>query len=121
VKHAAVVLTLAAAATLAACARSQPSPEQAESIRRGRDVYVFESCGGCHGNRRQGSEKAPPLDALRDHWSADELALYLRQPGQYAQDRRLQRLARRYPAEMAGLPAAHPDRLHDLVAFLLSP
>jgi cytochrome c2 len=121
VRHAAVILALATAAALAACTRSEPSPEQAESVRRGREVYVFESCGGCHGSQRQGSEKAPPLAALRRHWSAEELALYLRQPGQFAQDRRLQRLARRYPAGMAGLPAAHPDRLHDLVVFLLSP
>jgi cytochrome c2 len=108
-------------AAAAACTRSEPSPDQAERVRRGREVYVFESCGGCHGSRRQGSGKAPPLDALRRHWSADELALYLRAPRQYPQDSRLRQLARRYPAEMAGLPAAQPDRLRDLVAFLLSP
>lgn len=120
-RHAAVRCAAATVVALSACARGERALEQAESIRRGREVYAFESCGGCHGSRRQGGEKAPPLDALRRHWSPEDLTRYLRQPAQYPQDSRLRRLAQRYPADMAGLPATQPDRLRDLVAFLLSP
>ena len=90
-------------------------------MHRGRDVYAFEGCASCHGGQRQGSAKAPSLAALRRHWSADELARYLRQPAAYPHDRRLRRLADQYPAEMAGLPAVQPERVRDLVAYVLSP
>lgn len=89
-------------------------------MRRGRDVYTFEGCGSCHGGQRQGSAKAPSLAALRRHWSAGELARYLRQPAAFPHDRRLRGLADQYPAEMAGLPAVQAERLRDLVAYLLS-
>jgi cytochrome c2 len=84
-------------------------------------VYSFEGCASCHGGERQGTRSAPPLARLRRHWSADELTRYLRHPGAYPKDRRLRRVADRFPAEMAGLPAADPGRLRDLVAYLLSP
>jgi mono/diheme cytochrome c family protein len=118
---AALVLGAAVVAALAACGRSEGPPAQAEKVRRGRDVYTFEGCAACHGSERQGSAKAPSLEALRRHWSAGELTRYLRQPTEYPYDRRLRRLADRFPTEMAGMPAASPERLDDLVAFLLAP
>jgi cytochrome c2 len=116
-------LVLGTAAVLAAlaCGRSGVPPGEAERVRRGREVYSFEGCTSCHGRERQGTRSAPALAALRRHWSADELTRYLRHPGAYPKDRRMQRIAERFPAEMAGLPATDPGRLRDLVAYLLSP
>ena len=103
------------------CGQPGSQVEDLERTRRGREVYAFEGCGSCHGGERQGTRSAPPLTTLRRHWSADELGRYLRQPGAYPKDGRLRRIAKRFPAEMAGIPAASPERLRDLVAFLLSP
>ena len=105
---------------LVACGRGGAPAGEAEGARRGREIYAFEGCGSCHGQQQQGTKNAPPLAGLRKHWTADELARYLRQPGSYPKDGRLRRVAERFPAEMAGLPAAEPGRLHDLVTFLLS-
>lgn len=106
---------------LLACARPGTQVEDLERARRGREVYAFEGCASCHGGERQGTRSAPPLTTVRRHWSAEALGRYLRRPGTYPKDRRLRRIAARYPAEMAGVPAASPERLRDLVAFLLSP
>lgn len=92
----------------------------ADRVQRGREVYVFESCGSCHGAERQGGKNAPPLERLDRHWATDELVTYLRGPRAYPKDRRLRTLAARYPQEMAGLPGAGEERLRDLVAYLLS-
>ena len=108
------------AVVLAACGGGGEPAVEAERARRGREVYAFEGCGSCHGQQRQGTKSAPPLAGLRRHWTADELVRYLRQPGAYPKDTRLRRVAERFPAEMAGMPAADPDRVRDLVAFLLS-
>jgi len=110
---------IAVAALLAACGGGAARPD-AERARRGREVYAFEGCASCHGREREGTKSAPPLAGLRRHWSADELARYLRHPASYPADGRLRRLAERYPAGMAGLPAADPERLRDLVSFLLA-
>jgi cytochrome c553 len=115
------VLGAAFALLVLACGSAGVPAEEAERVRRGRDVYSFEGCTSCHGRERQGTRSAPALAALRRHWSAAELTRYLRHPGAYPRDRRLQRLAERFPAEMAGLPAAEAERLRDLVAYLLSP
>ncbi len=89
-------------------------------MQRGREIYVFEACASCHGANGQGTKKAPTLERLRRHWSAEELGTYLRNPHGYAKDRRLRGLKEKYPEEMAGLPSAGEERLRDLVAFLLS-
>jgi cytochrome c2 len=118
-------LFLAFSGVLAVCVLGCVGPgtkaEDREQARRGRDVYAFEGCASCHGGERQGTKSAPPLTALRRHWSADELGRYLRGPRAYPKDTRLRRVGERFPAEMAGVPAASPERLRDLVAFLLSP
>ena len=111
----------AVVACLLACGPPGTRVEELERARRGREVYAFEGCASCHGGERQGTRSAPPLTAVRRHWSAEALGRYLRQPGAYPKDRRLRRLAERFPAEMAGIPGANPERLRDLTAFLLSP
>ena len=116
-----LVLGSAAVAWVLACGQTGTQVADSESIRRGREVFAFEGCASCHGGDRQGTRSAPPLTALRRHWSAEPLGRYLRHPGAYPKDSRLRRLAERFPAEMAGMPAASPERLRDLVVFLLSP
>jgi mono/diheme cytochrome c family protein len=103
-----------------ACGPPSGATSDAESVRRGRDVYEFETCGNCHGAKGAGTKKAPSLESLHRHWTADELVLYLRNPHGYKKDGRLAAIAEKYHEDMAGLPAASEARLRDLAAFLLS-
>lgn len=118
-RQGAVLAALAAAVTVG-CGGPELTPEQAARVGRGREVYAFESCAGCHGAERQGGKSAPPLVKVYRHWRADDLVAYLKNPRGYPKDRRLEKLAKSYPQEMAGLPAASDERLADLAAFLLS-
>jgi len=106
--------------TVVACGPPAGTTADAASVRRGGEIYVFEGCGSCHGADCRGSKSAPTLERLHRHWSAGELAAYLHAPRGYPKDRRLRTVSERFPAEMAGLPAASAERVHDLVAFLLS-
>jgi cytochrome c2 len=108
------------AAALVACGARSNAPADPASVERGRDIYLFESCASCHGTERQGTRSAPELTRLYRHWTDRELAAYLRSPRTYPKDRRLAAIAERFPAEMAGLPAAGEERLRDLIAYLLS-
>jgi cytochrome c2 len=120
-RHGSAAVGALALALAAACGSPTATPEDAARVRRGRDVYVFEGCGNCHGADRRGSRTAPTLEGVQRHWSAEELLRYLRAPRAYPADRRLRSLSARFRAEMAGLPAADQERVRDLVAFLLSP
>lgn len=118
--HGWVVAGSAALVVAVGCGAPSGPVADADRVQRGREVYVFESCGSCHGAERQGGKNAPPLERLDRHWATDELVTYLRGPRAYPKDRRLRTLAARYPQEMAGLPGAGEERLRDLVAYLLS-
>jgi len=118
--RAAVGAVWTAVAISIGCGPAGLTPEEAERVRRGREMYAFEGCASCHGAERRGTKTAPALTSLARHWSADDLARYLRRPDAYPKSARLLRIADRFPAEMAGMPAVAEARLRDLVAFLLS-
>lgn len=83
-------------------------------------LYAAESCGACHGAERQGSASGPALSGLGRHWTEDTLVAFLRNPpAALATDSRLEKLARRYPAQMAGLPVASDEKLRTLARYLL--
>ncbi len=94
-----------------------PSPE----VAAGRQEYLQQSCLNCHGDVRQGTSLAPPLRGLGEHWTADSLAEFLRDPAPViAATPRLTTMDERYPADMPGDPAADEETLHSLVAYLLT-
>jgi len=104
-------------AVLAGCATS-PDPEL---VSEGREVYLAEGCAACHGRERQGGSMGPDLRRVRRHWSADELAKYLADPASHRQQQaRLQRLSRRYAAQMPSFAALPEERRAALAAYLWS-
>ena len=83
-------------------------------------LFAAESCGACHGAERQGGASGPALSGLRRHWTEDTLVAFLRNPpAVMATDRRLEKLSRSYPAQMAGLPGASDEKLRALARYLL--
>lgn len=83
-------------------------------------LFSAESCGACHGAERQGGASGPSLSGLRRRWTEDTLVAFLRNPAATtATDGRLQGLARKYPAQMVGLPGASDDTLRSLARYLL--
>ena len=101
-----------------ACSRSEPvDPEILEA---GRQVYLAQSCGGCHGENRAGSELAPPLTSVHLHWSAERLETYLKHPEAVtASEPRLKDLSSRWELEMPGVEEASPEDVRALALFLL--
>ena len=106
---------------LLACGLSEEERAHQDAIRRdGMPLYAAESCGACHGAERQGSATGPALRRLRRYWTEDALVAFLRSPAAaVASDSRLEKLARRYPAQMAGLPGASDEKLRTLARYLL--
>jgi len=110
-------LLLAGAAILAGCAASPDS----KLVSQGREVYVAEGCPACHGRERQGGSMGPDLRRVRRNWSVDELVDYLADPAVHRQrEPRLQRLSRRYSAQMPAFAALPEARRRALAAYLSS-
>jgi mono/diheme cytochrome c family protein len=106
---------------LVACGPSDEERARQDEVRRaGAGLFATESCGACHGAERQGSATGPALTGLKRHWTEDTLVAFLHNPAAaVAADRRLEKLARRYPAQMAGLPGASDEKLRALARYLL--
>lgn len=103
---------------LTACG-DRASVDQA-TLDLGREVYLAESCDGCHGDDRLGSELAPSLQTVHLHWSADRLSDYLKNPDAVtASDLRLQDVSGRWQLAMPGVGDASPDEVRALALYLL--
>lgn len=95
------------------------SPDQREVAVRGRQLYEDHACGRCHGERREGQRTAPPLTGLAQHWTADALVGYLRDPGEVrGQVPRLLQLGDTYSLKMPPIDAPE-DELRDLAEYLI--
>ena len=64
-------------------------------------MYERAGCAACHGQDRWGTDKAPGLRELAAHWTVDQLAKYIAEPGEH-RDARLEELDRLYETEMPG-------------------
>ncbi len=77
------------AIALASCLGRKPVPEGAT----GAQIYVLQNCKLCHEPDGSGSDRAPALGGLREHWTRDRLVLYLFDPAPIiAADPRLKEL-----------------------------
>ncbi|HPS77498.1 MAG TPA: c-type cytochrome [Thermoanaerobaculaceae bacterium] len=114
-------LPVVACLALVACGLSEEEQGRQDEVRReGVQLFAAESCGACHGAERQGSATGPALSGLGRHWTEDTLVAFLRAPATaVVSDSRLEKLARRYPAQMAGLPGASEEKLRALARYLL--
>ncbi|HEX2866458.1 MAG TPA: cytochrome c [Ignavibacteriales bacterium] len=57
-------------------------------------------CTSCHGSDLKGTNLAPPLQNVREHWSRDELISYLRNPSSFMDSERFSKFRQRYPSVM---------------------
>ena len=72
------VLLLALVLVVSSCERAPQKPRAEMS---GRDLYLDARCDTCHGGQGQGSYTGPSLQQVAEHWSQEDLARYLRDPG----------------------------------------
>jgi mono/diheme cytochrome c family protein len=119
VRFAAVLGVVAVLASLAlSCGSEGADPEL---VSRGRELFSEQGCTACHGRAGEGGRAAPPLAGVHRHWKSEELVQFLAHPRDFRQkNRRLRRLAERYPAEMPSFAAAGEERLRALAAYALS-
>lgn len=98
----------------------EPAVDQA-AVERGRQVYLAEDCGACHGQELEGTDMAPALLDVADLWSPDRLAAYLIDPSVDADSNpRLADVTERYELEMPGVQEASEDQVADLITFLMN-
>ncbi len=118
------VVVLAVVGTVFGCSKApavdEPSVDQI-ALERGRQVYLAEDCGACHGPQFEGTEFAPALLNVADLWSADNLAAFLIEPMVDADyNPRLAEVADQYELEMPGVQDASEEQVSDLVVFLMN-
>lgn len=67
----------------------------------GADIYVLQSCGACHGEHGEGTDRAPALRGMAEHWTVERLAGYFVDPRAYvAADPRLAAVDERFSLRM---------------------
>jgi mono/diheme cytochrome c family protein len=107
---------------LAGCSAPNPEPgPDIEAIDRGRQVWQAEECGECHGENGGGTDVAPSLRSVADHWAAEDLKSYLfDSESTSSHDQRLAELSHQYELEMPGILLAPPEQVDDLVVYLMN-
>jgi cytochrome c553 len=118
----AVLVATAAMAAIPGCRGEGGPPPAADPRSAAAAEALFRdwACGICHGDDRLGTEMAPPLIGLAEHWTVASLAEYLLDP-QAVQERdpRLKAMQREYPGMI--MPSYdHPeDERRALATWLL--
>jgi len=62
----------------------------------GKTLLQQEGCVSCHGGDLKGTQMAPALVSLKDHWTRDALINYLRNPSSYSGDKRFDNYRAQY-------------------------
>lgn len=78
-------------------------------------------CVNCHGNDLTGTQMAPPLKNLSEHWGKESLLSYLRNPNNFMNDDRFVEYKKKYPNQI--MPSYGNKDIKDLgkiVDYLLS-
>ena len=53
-------------------------------------------CTNCHGQNLEGTQVAPAIKNIKDHWTRDALINYLRNPSSYSGDKRFDEYRQKY-------------------------
>jgi len=115
-----LIVLLLASAGLSCSPTSEAPPQESETVREGRRIFVSDACPTCHGQDRGGANNGPPLQGLRTRWTDEELIRFLREPSAFRQsDPRLRQLAERYKTVMPSPLRSDEPRLRTLAGYLL--
>jgi cytochrome c553 len=83
-------------------------PQSATHPSNPEQMFQQWGCALCHGPDGRGTDTAPALSNLREHWTPETLAAYVLAPQDWrTSDPRLGDLAARYPVEMP--PTNRPE------------
>ena len=78
-------------------------------------------CVNCHGNDLEGTQVAPALKNLTEHWGKESLLSYLRNPNNFMNDDRFIEYKKKYPGQI--MPSYGNKDIKDLgkiVDYLLA-
>ncbi len=100
---------------LSACSEAAPAPAPSDANPLpldGAALYRSKNCLTCHGKDRSGTMLAPSLHGLAAHWSAEDLASFLREPKPWlAKNERLATTAANYRSPMPPTFGTDAERL----------
>jgi cytochrome c553 len=78
-------------------------------------------CALCHGMNGEGTDKAPALTGMDEHWTVDQLVEYFSNPAKYAEaDERLSREGGKYPTMMPNYDYVSTKDLTELAEYVLA-
>lgn len=96
-------------------------PEKPRSEFTGPELFLDARCDSCHGGDRTGSWMGPPLAGLRENWTEEDLARYLRDPVPVIDATpRLSKMRRKYPSTMRAFPELPKRERLRIAKWLLS-
>ena len=75
------MLCAAAAGLLATALPTTHVQATSSAERRGREAFVARGCGHCHGDHRQGTDRAPELLTARKQFSKDAMTRQITEGG----------------------------------------
>ncbi len=78
-------------------------------------------CLNCHGSNLTGTQMAPALNNLSEHWGKESLLSYLRNPGNYLNEDRFKEYRKKYPSQiMPSFGEKNIKELGKIVDYLLA-
>jgi hypothetical protein len=90
---------------------NQMSEENTTELTAAQLISNF-GCTNCHGGELQGTQMAPALTNLSQHWGKESLLNYLRRPEDFMDEARFQEYKQKYPNQI--MPPYNNKNIKDL-------
>ena len=96
-------------------------PPKDPSQMTGAELFLA-NCARCHGRAGEGSFLAPNIKGASEHWTVDQLVIYIRDPQKViAEDERLRAQGQQYSQRMPAFPQLSPDQRAKVAEWVLRP
>jgi len=95
--------------------------EESTTELSGQQLIINFGCTNCHGSDLAGTQMAPALQNLTEHWGKESLITYLRNPNKFMDDDRFEEYRNKYPGQI--MPSYGNKDIKDLgkiVDYLLT-
>lgn len=99
---------------------NNPDSELSGGELSGAELFADFGCVNCHGKDLTGTNLAPSLMGVSEHWSRDKLISYLRNPSSFMDQKRFKEFRKKYPSQiMPGFGEKDVKDLGKIVDYLL--
>ena len=83
------------------------------------EIIANVGCNKCHGDNLQGTDLAPSLVNVGEHWNRTELINYLRNPDSYVNDKRFIEYKKKYKIPMTSFGDVNIKTLGEIADYVL--